>query len=99
MRKAIPARTQDLALKAANGLCGLCGGQLKPGQFDYDHKRAVALGGTNDLDNVQVICRACHVQKTHDEDRPAIGRADRKGKATRSLEVAAGMSEIQRRFR
>ena len=97
-RRAIPARVQDEALAAAKGCCGYCGGMLKPGQFEYDHRKPVALGGTNDISNIVVACRACHLDKTMEQDMPPMRKADRKGKATRSLETAAGMPEIFRRM-
>ena len=99
MARGFSARVQDDALKIAAGKCGYCGGQLKPGQYEFDHRKPFALGGTSTIENVVVSCRACHVAKSQDEDNPAIRAADRKGKATKQLFVASGVPEIARRFR
>lgn len=34
---------------------------------EMDHKLAVALGGTDDDDNMQAVCHSCHVKKTNDD--------------------------------
>ena len=91
------AKVEDDALKRANSLCEACGGMLK-NRYEIDHIKPRALGGTDTLDNAQVLCLPCHLRKTLEEDRPQIGKADRKAKATKRLETAAGVSEIARRF-
>lgn len=90
------AKVEDDALKRAGGKCEYCGGQLKPGRYQFDHEKPKALGGDNSLENCKVACIKCHLTKTIDADMPSIRKGDRK--ATRQLEVASGMSEIARRF-
>ena len=41
--------------------CKECG---KPGRLECHHKVHLQDGGTNDLSNLQVLCRGCHIQ-TH----------------------------------
>lgn len=91
------AKVEDQALERAKGCCEYCGGTLK-NRYEFDHRRPRALGGDNSLENCAVSCLPCHNTKTVEEDRPAIGKADRKGKTTKRLEVAVGVSEIARRF-
>lgn len=97
MATGFSAKVQDQARERANGLCEECGGQLKPGQSQVDHKKPKALGGANDLANAQVLCTACHLSKTMDSDMPSIRKGNKQ--ATRQLEVASGHSEIWRRFK
>lgn len=91
------ASVQDAALARSGGQCEECGGQLKPGQYEFDHKKPRGLGGDDTLENCVVLCRACHLQKTMSDDMPPMRQADRKGK--RKVIVARGESEIARRFK
>lgn len=51
---------------AQQGKCAICGNRLEQGNIHDDHRIALALGGTNDLSNRQLICRKpCHAVKTH----------------------------------
>lgn len=57
-------------LERDHGLCQPCRtvGRLTPGR-DVDHKINRAQGGTDDEDNLQVTCPACHKAKTAAESR------------------------------
>lgn len=37
------------------------------GRFEVDHIIPTFDGGTNDLDNLQTLCRSCHIDKTKAE--------------------------------
>ena len=93
-----PAKVEDAADARAAGRCENCGGLLK-GKYEYDHIKPRGLGGDNSLQNCQVRCIRCHVQKTQDDDMPAMRTADRKAKVKKDLLVAPGEPEIGYRFR
>lgn len=49
----------------ANGCCAQCCLKIQPGKrWDIDHVIPLALGGSNDARNLQVLCQACHLEKT-----------------------------------
>ena len=55
-----------LKVMTAQSRCPLCGeklGDIKGVQFDHVH--ALALGGTDTLDNLRAVHIACHAVKTH----------------------------------
>ena len=92
------AKIEEDAEKRAAGRCEDCGGQLKPGKYQFDHIKPRGFGGDNSLENCRVRCVRCHLTKTLDEDMPAIRTADRQAKIKKQLPVAAGKPEIMRRF-
>lgn len=98
MSRQFSAKIQAEAFARANGKCDQCGGQLKPGQFQYDHKKPHALGGESTLENTQCLCTACHIAKSQD-DMPAMRAADKQAKVKKGLLVAPGKPEIGRRFK
>jgi 5-methylcytosine-specific restriction endonuclease McrA len=56
---------------------GPCGQPIGGRRPEYDHIVAAELGGSNDLDNVQVLCPKCHRAKTSLEDIPCIAKSNR----------------------
>lgn len=64
--------------------CEICGLRIL-GRGEYDHRVPVGLGGASDLDNLQVLCRACHKHKTHEEDRPIMAKADNQKKSAAGI--------------
>ena len=46
--------------------CAHCKEQLKP-WFEVDHKLRLEYGGTNDISNLEALCRECHGKKTAKE--------------------------------
>jgi len=38
-----------------------------PVNFHIDHIMPISAGGSNDDDNLQVLCLGCHQKKTEDE--------------------------------
>ncbi|TBW33584.1 HNH endonuclease [Siculibacillus lacustris] len=62
---AIPARVRVRLFEAAKGLCQSCGVRIRPGNGpEYDHRLALILGGENREGNIDVLCRACHSEKS-----------------------------------
>ena len=53
-------------LDKADGCCELCKKVIKKA-FDIDHIIPLAEGGTNDQENLQVLCKPCHFEKTQTE--------------------------------
>ena len=52
------------ALRRDNFRCVLC---QTPGRLEVDHIIPKAKGGTDNLTNLQTLCRGCHIQKTRTE--------------------------------
>ena len=96
MSRNFSAKIEDEATARAAGCCEDCGGQLKPGKYQFDHIKPDGLGGASTLDNCRVRCVRCHLEKTLNDDMPPMRKADRQAKIKKDLPVAAGMSEIQK---
>ena len=45
----------------------MCKEALKLSNFEIDHIKALANGGTNDINNLQILCKGCHYTKTKEE--------------------------------
>jgi len=59
----------------ANGACQTCQIRLHPGQsWDLDHIIPLALGGADEIYNLQVLCKECHKAKTNLQDIPSIAK-------------------------
>jgi 5-methylcytosine-specific restriction endonuclease McrA len=43
-------------------------------QLDADHIVAVALGGTDELSNLQTLCKRCHRKKTNEDLQQIVAR-------------------------
>lgn len=75
-------KTRERILKRDNGLCQAClrNGVLtvvgdKPYSAWCDHIKPKAEGGTDDDENLQTLCRACHKTKTDAEKARGVTRA------------------------
>lgn len=75
----------ELHLKCM-GKCDACGAKLKTGEGEADHILPVILGGESTLENGQILCRVCHVEKTGDDVR-------RTRKADRQRDYQSGASD------
>lgn len=53
-------KARAFVLARDKGICGICG---KPGATILDHKLARALGGTNELSNLQAAHSGCNARK------------------------------------
>jgi len=70
---------KDKILERQKWKCARCGKRLKPGRYHIDHKKPLALGGSNSIRNLQALCPDCHHIKTK-EDRKKIAKAKKKEK-------------------
>jgi hypothetical protein len=67
----------DICARQDNQCAGKdCLATLYPEPFEVDHIRALSLGGTNDLDNLEALCSDCHKIKTR-ADKRALAKAKR----------------------
>lgn len=76
-RSEFSKKTKAQAYERSGGNCEMCGVKLQIGKFHYDHEIPDALGGSNDLENCNVACTACHGVKTTMEDVPRIAKMKR----------------------
>lgn len=75
-RKYLTALQKLKLFESQKGLCGLCGRKIFPGEKTIvEHMRALALGGTNEIDNLCIVHEACAANKTSKEDIPRIRKA------------------------
>ena len=59
----VPGSVRYEVLKLAGGRCELCGVSHEEVPLDVDHILPRSLGGSNDTDNLQALCRTCNSQK------------------------------------
>jgi 5-methylcytosine-specific restriction endonuclease McrA len=60
------------------GTCQACNIAIQAGQaWDIDHILPIALGGTNEPKNLQILCKTCHRSKTSHFDIPRIAKTKR----------------------
>lgn len=82
-RKGFTTKQRAAVFLESGGICHICQGKIQVGQaFDIDHVIPLALGGTNEPDNLRPVHVRCHRgtdSKTSD-DVKAISRADRLAK-------------------
>ena len=75
-RKAIPRSALIAVMRRSGGICET-DGCTRAGK-EIDHVLAVALGGSNDPENLRLLCREHHAEKTA-QDVARIAKADRQG--------------------
>ena len=77
-RRSLSTRQRLAAFLAAHGRCQRCTLHITPGKrWEVDHITPVALGGTDDPANLQVLCAPCHGIKTAKRDAPQLAKAKR----------------------
>jgi 5-methylcytosine-specific restriction protein A len=69
-------KTLRQGFERAHGCCEKCKATLKKGEGEGDHILPAELGGTNELANLQILCRVCHAEKTAQDVR-RIRKGDR----------------------
>jgi 5-methylcytosine-specific restriction endonuclease McrA len=64
-RKALTDRERAKLIADSRQLCAHCQRRIRAGQvWHADHIQALETGGTNDIENFQVLCVNCHSMKT-----------------------------------
>jgi len=59
-RRAIPRKVRDAVWTRDGGKCVICGGLLG---LQFDHKVPFSKGGTDDAENLQILCADCNRKK------------------------------------
>jgi len=72
-RRTLTKFEENKILKRQGFKCAKCKRDLRGIVPNFDHKIALALGGSNNLRNFQALCGICHDKKTS-EDRYKIAR-------------------------
>lgn len=71
-----PKRRAEV-FRDAGGICHLCSRKIAPGEaWEVEHRKPLALGGTNDPDNLFPAHADCHAGKSRAEIK-IIRKADR----------------------
>ena len=58
-------RLRRVVLDRDGWRCRVCG---RAGILECDHRVPLVRGGTNSLDNLQSLCKSCHIAKTRKEN-------------------------------
>ena len=66
-RQPIPRKLRHEVFKRDGYRCRECGASKEETSLEIDHIVPVAKGGTNDIDNLQTLCRECNRMKHTDE--------------------------------
>ena len=69
-RKHLSAEEKQILLDKYNSKCACC--ELYCETCDFDHIIPLACGGSNELSNIQPLCKDCHKKKTIEENEQGI---------------------------
>lgn len=87
-RKHLSPTARLRLFEAHKGICGICGREIRSGEkWVVEHMRPLALGGTNEPDNLRPVHTACADAKTHGRE----GDLARAAKAKRSKMASLGI--------
>ena len=63
-RKRIKPKLRFTVLKRDNYTCQSCGATPQDGaKLEIDHIKPIAMGGSDDIENLQILCRECNLGK------------------------------------
>ena len=68
-RIAWPTGLKERLMRKQRNICAYCGRRYTSHFFEIDHMIPVALGGSNDETNLQVLCRPCNGRKGDQTDQ------------------------------
>ena len=77
-----------MVLESSGFRCDRCG---KAGRLEVHHRRPLHRGGTNDPDNLETLCRSCHVGHHKAEREARLSPAERDWKRL----IEATIKEMQ----
>lgn len=63
-----PPKVRQYVFERDGYQCKSCGKTNLEARLEVDHIIAIAMGGTNDLSNLQTLCQRCNRQKNHHRD-------------------------------
>ena len=67
-RIAIPPAVRSYVFERDNYQCQSCGKTNEQTELNIDHIIPLAKGGSNDISNLQTLCRSCNQKKKHHFD-------------------------------
>jgi 5-methylcytosine-specific restriction endonuclease McrA len=67
IRRSLDQRTKELMKSVFENTCAICG--KVSDHTEIDHIIPLWNGGTDEVDNLQVVCYECHKKKSADEHR------------------------------
>lgn len=62
-KKNFSQTTRKMLYSKADGRCALCGKPIKLEDMTVDHIKPLAMGGSNEVENLQCTCSACNFFK------------------------------------
>ncbi|QDZ39438.1 HNH endonuclease [Euhalothece natronophila Z-M001] len=68
-RIVIPPEVREYVFQRDNYQCRSCGKKQTQTALEVDHIIPIANGGSNDISNLQTLCRRCNNQKKHHFDQ------------------------------
>jgi 5-methylcytosine-specific restriction enzyme A len=63
---------KEMVLEKSEKKCAGCECCLESKRYEIDHIKPLASGGTNQIDNLQALCKACHRDKTANENEQGL---------------------------
>ena len=68
-RISIPPEVRNYIFQRDNYQCCSCGKTEKQTTLEVDHIIPITNGGSNDISNLQTLCRGCNQKKKHHFDQ------------------------------
>ena len=62
-RVAFPRHVKNALFRAQKGKCFYCGRTNRIRYLEIDHKYPLSRGGSNEIDNLQLLCTPCNMRK------------------------------------